>query len=205
MRIRRSRSHEPDEKGSIIVELALVVPVLMIIILGLFEMGMAWNAKQTVVQAGRGGARTVTQLGQDNLADASALRSVAATVGEDTDRIIRVVVFEPDAAGNPPAVCNDEFVNNEAGAPCNVYYPADILQLGNDGHFDGNLASDLSCGGSSASSNWCPAARSDYQIDATFVGVMVVLEQDYFTGLFNRTTYRITESTIMRIEPEVQP
>ncbi len=201
------RTDRDGEKGSIIVELALVVPVLMIIVLGLFETGMMWNANQGVVQAARGGARTVSQLGKDDLSDMSALRAVAATIGSDTDRIIRVVIFEPNAAGNAPATCVDDVIGNEAGQNCNVYVQADIAQLNNDGHFDGSLGDDTSCG-AGASSNWCPGApgeRSDFQQTATFVGVQVVLEQDYLTGFFGPGTYEITETTVMRIEPKVQP
>jgi Flp pilus assembly protein TadG len=39
------------------VEFALIVPVLMLLIVGVFEFGRAWNAHQAVTDAAREGAR----------------------------------------------------------------------------------------------------------------------------------------------------
>jgi len=46
-----------SDEGQAVVEFALVVPVLMLLIVGVFEFGRAWNAHQAVTDAAREGAR----------------------------------------------------------------------------------------------------------------------------------------------------
>jgi Flp pilus assembly protein TadG len=45
------------EAGQATVELALVLPILMIIVIAVFEFGRAWNVRQVVTDAARVGAR----------------------------------------------------------------------------------------------------------------------------------------------------
>ncbi|HEX8360721.1 MAG TPA: TadE/TadG family type IV pilus assembly protein [Longimicrobium sp.] len=45
------------EQGQALVEFALVVPVLLLLVVGIFEFGRAWNAHQAVTDAAREGAR----------------------------------------------------------------------------------------------------------------------------------------------------
>ncbi len=48
----RSSRRNPDgtrQRGAVLVELTLVVPILVTIVLGMFEIGMAWSASQNVV------------------------------------------------------------------------------------------------------------------------------------------------------------
>ncbi len=44
-------------RGSVAVEFALFVPVLLMLIMGIIELGSAWYAKQMMVNASREGAR----------------------------------------------------------------------------------------------------------------------------------------------------
>jgi Flp pilus assembly protein TadG len=43
--------------GQALVEFALVAPVLLLLVVGIFEFGRAWNAHQAVTDAAREGAR----------------------------------------------------------------------------------------------------------------------------------------------------
>jgi Flp pilus assembly protein TadG len=43
--------------GQAIVEMALILPVLLMLVLGILEFGRAWNAKQVITDAAREGAR----------------------------------------------------------------------------------------------------------------------------------------------------
>ena len=45
------------ERGSVIVEFALFLPVLLVILFGIIELGSAWYFKQVMVNASRDGAR----------------------------------------------------------------------------------------------------------------------------------------------------
>lgn len=69
-------------RGQATVELALVTPLLMIIVVGIFEFGRAWNEKQVITNAARDGARvaalTLNSGGQ--IADDSANNTIARTL-----------------------------------------------------------------------------------------------------------------------------
>lgn len=45
------------ERGQGLVEMAMVLPVLLLLIIGMFEFARAWNAKQVITDAAREGAR----------------------------------------------------------------------------------------------------------------------------------------------------
>lgn len=62
------------DRGQSLVELAIVLPVLMAIVIGIFEFGRAWNVRQTVTHAAREAARlavirTSTGTGVDDVID----------------------------------------------------------------------------------------------------------------------------------------
>lgn len=46
-----------DNRGQATVELALVMPILLLLVIGVFEFGRAWNQKQVITDAARQGAR----------------------------------------------------------------------------------------------------------------------------------------------------
>ena len=59
-RTRPTRTHHgrrPGERGQAMVEMALILPVLLLLIIGMLEFSRAWSAKQVVTDAAREGAR----------------------------------------------------------------------------------------------------------------------------------------------------
>lgn len=83
------------ETGQAAVETALLVPFLLILLLGIFEFGRAWNVKQVVTDANREAARqAVVQdplITQDSVRgvirgalDRSGIPDTAATITFDT-------------------------------------------------------------------------------------------------------------------------
>jgi Flp pilus assembly protein TadG len=44
-------------RGQALVEFALILPLMMLLLLGILEMGRAWNVKQVLTDAAREGAR----------------------------------------------------------------------------------------------------------------------------------------------------
>lgn len=82
--------------GQAAVEMALVLPLLLILLLGIMEFGQAWNAKQVVTDAAREGARLAVvqdvSIDQDsvealvtNALGRSGIPSSAATIEFDRD------------------------------------------------------------------------------------------------------------------------
>jgi Flp pilus assembly protein TadG len=63
-----------NRRGQALAEFALVLPMILLFIAGVVEMGRAWNIKQTVTDAAREGARwTVVQ--DEDLADLAAVEA----------------------------------------------------------------------------------------------------------------------------------
>ncbi len=187
-----------SERGAILVELSIVMPLLIVLVLGIFEITVAWGQDQTVVQAARSGARAVTQTGQEERADQVALRSIKATFDDRWTDVQRVVVYEATSAGGaPPSACIAAAVTvSPGGVNCNVYVNADLADVLNVSRFtDGP-----DCG-SAKSSNWCPSVRDRGLNTGDWVGVWVEYDQPWLTGLFPIGGYTITERTVMRMEP----
>jgi Flp pilus assembly protein TadG len=67
--------HAPD-RGAVAVELALLLPLLLLIVFGIIDFGRALNAQITLTQAAREGAR-LAALNQPNVVS----RTQAAAVG----------------------------------------------------------------------------------------------------------------------------
>jgi Flp pilus assembly protein TadG len=63
--------------GQALVEMALVLPVLLILVLGILEFGRAWNTKQVVTDAAREGARLAVVQNNDITPD--SVRAAVAT------------------------------------------------------------------------------------------------------------------------------
>ncbi len=51
------RGRRSDRRGQALVEFALTLPLLMLLLMGIVEIGRAWNMKQTLTDAAREGAR----------------------------------------------------------------------------------------------------------------------------------------------------
>ena len=52
-----------DDTGQAMVEFALVLPILLMLVIGIFEFGRAWNAYQVITDAAREGARNMVVAG----------------------------------------------------------------------------------------------------------------------------------------------
>ena len=193
--LRRRNPNGTRQRGAVLVELTLVVPVLVTIVLGMFEIGMAWSSSQTVVQSSRSGARTVSQLGTYAYSDQEALRSALSSFGTDVGQVRRVSIYEYDAAepNGVPSSCTTGTTGNR-----NSYGPLDFAQVTNASHF---ADSDTACGTANASSSWCPTGRSDSQSTATLVGVEVEYAHTPVSGFFGVADRILTQRIVMKIEP----
>jgi Flp pilus assembly protein TadG len=84
------------DRGSAAVEMALVLPMLLLVLFGLIDFGRGFNAQMQLTQAAREAVRVKALRGTD--ADASA-RVAAATVGL-TAPLPSVTTSTPCAAGD---------------------------------------------------------------------------------------------------------
>ena len=92
---RRHAATDPRDRGSVAVEFALLLPVLLLIIFGVIDFGRAINAQITLTQAAREGAR-LASLGYSTSAVQSRAQSAATGLSPVT---VTVLAACPAGAG----------------------------------------------------------------------------------------------------------
>lgn len=73
MRSGLGRARRFNERGQALAEFALVLPLVLLFIAGIVEMGRAWNIKQVVTDAAREGARYAVV--QDMAVDSNVVKA----------------------------------------------------------------------------------------------------------------------------------
>jgi Flp pilus assembly protein TadG len=78
--MRRGKPAQASERGAAAVEFALIMPVLIVMIFGMVDMGMAINAQAIVSNAAREGARAASFNGADTTATTTGVTSAAKSL-----------------------------------------------------------------------------------------------------------------------------
>ncbi len=197
MRDRRERG----ERGAALTEfLVFVSPLLVMLVFGIIEFGSAWRDSLVVSTSSRAGARTVSNLGDDELSDYSAIASAVAGLDSiDPANVQSIVVFRSASPSGalPNALCATQSVPGQ----CNYYdYGTALAAVPAD--FQTATAA-TTCNGQPDQA-WCPAGREKrLSVGPDYVGVRIEVHHDWVTGIFPHGGITITETTIMRIEPRI--
>lgn len=197
MRARRRLTANGDERGAVLVELAIITPFLLLLVLGLAELGFRTHSSQTIVGATRAAARVASSAGDDRLADYTALQALAGALDSyDPADIDRIIIFNASTLdGSLPAGCAVGAVSGK----CNHYGAADLATIVTDFGTTG-----VTCTGTSPDASWCPLDRNTEQLPASdWLGVQVWVRHTSFAPFLSDTT--LSETTIMRLEPRFEP
>lgn len=180
-----------------LVELALLLPLLLTMALGVADLGFAIRSDLTVTQATRSGARTAASVGSVDAADYQIIRSVAASSQSLVEsEIERIVIYRATTdAGDVPEACLSTAVGAGVAGSCNVYGPEAFSAP------EACFAA-ATCAGIDPDP-WPAAARVTSQAGAgpDFLGVHLVYRQASIMPLFPWSEYDISSSTVMRLEP----
>jgi Flp pilus assembly protein TadG len=200
-----------DDRGSLIPEFALAVPLMIFLVLGIFEFGMAWRNSNILASIVRGGARTAGQMQDNPQADRVALDSYMGSVGQmkraTTQKVIIYRVNASNANGAVPPACRTV---STAGAPpygintginavqCNVYIPSQLTSA--------NLvSSNFGCASGDYDSFFCPTGRSKAlgtpASAPASLGFYAEVGYDLITGLIGSGTITMKDKATYRIEP----
>jgi len=79
-----------NERGQALVEFALLLPFLMLLVIGVVEMGRAWNVKQVITDAAREGARVAVVANPAIISTAqvdSVVKAYTARAGVDSAQV----------------------------------------------------------------------------------------------------------------------
>lgn len=197
-RLRRGRG----DRGLAMVEFAVVAPLLALLVAGILEFGTAWRDNLTVTNATRSAARVASNLGDARLADYEALVTLDAAIAQmEGVTLDGVLIFDASAAdGRPAAACFDAGGNprDSSTGNCNYYSAAEIASL-STADFPGTT----SCAGA-LDVHWCPVTerQTTQSLGLDDVGVWMRIERDWYTGVFPGTGFTITDTTVMRLEPD---
>ncbi len=191
----RAASHPVPvrERGAAIVELAIVAMLLVALIAGTYDFGMAWKTTLGVTEGSRAAARVGSAVGPDINADKSIVTGLQSTLASSglLDDVERVVIFKAtNLDGAVPALCK-----TSTASGCNVFTGAEFRLVKQATLVDANGC--LAVG----SKGYCPKARDNVQLNAHYIGIWVKVRYDYEFG-FNGTGIDIERATIMRLEPK---
>jgi hypothetical protein len=196
----RRRNRRGDDRGVAIVEMALALPLLVGLAMGVLEFGMVFRNTNVLERSTSAGARIGSSVGPGPMADFEILQAINSTVSSASDlEVERVVIFNSTSAdGSVPANCQG--TSSQAGV-CNVYNAGQVASANPAVGF-ARGGSPLTCVAGSWDSAWCPTTRNnDPQHGAVvYLGVHVEARLPAYTGLFG-DEFVLRETSIFRLEP----
>jgi len=207
--LERLRSSE-RERGAVVVEAALAIPILILVILGSIEFGFGWEAKSANTAAVRTGLLRAASIGDKPETDMRILQSVISEVGADNvDRVSWVVLFEVN--GTDHQATAETCATNGGGGfgvRCVYYDSGDLANIlaapdpsaFQSANFDIGSGFDEATGlyncdtGKLDSGDFCAGARTasgDIEI-----GLAVRYEHEWATGIFPFDPPTFTDLTV---------
>jgi hypothetical protein len=189
------------DRGASLVELALVLPFLLLLGLGTSELGFAWVAHDRAQTSGAQAARVAAVSGSRLQTDRDILLALQVSLPPDLlAKLDRVVIFKPaSASGAVPTGCIKAAGNtSETGnASCNTYTGATVRSV--------TATSMIRFGGGATAVDryWAPVTRKDTLAGPPdYIGVWLRTTHENLTGSFFGDT-TLTKVTISRIQPDL--
>jgi Flp pilus assembly protein TadG len=195
MRVRAPRRR--GERGATLIESAIITPVLMLFVFGIFEFGFAFRDYLTVANSTRDGARAASVAGAELDADYRALLSISrASAALPDDAIEQIIIYKaagPDA--DPTAGC---LAGTSVPGVCNVYLASDLQRPADE--FGCNVTSTVAP--NAPDDAWCPTTReTSVGSGLDYVGVFIAINHDYVTGMFG-SQIEMDDRMILKVEPQ---
>lgn len=192
-RSRRQRPRRFGERGSVIVESAIVLPVVFLCIFGTLEFGLAFRSYLTLTNSTRDAARFASSLGKDPDADFQVVNEIRTSLSAlKGGTLSKVIIFK--GSGSQSTTSSGALAACRAGSVpdlCNTYTGSSLT----------STASAFGCGYSSPDRYWCPAVRKENVSDPPdYIGVYIESIHHGVTGAFG-STRTFHDEIVMRIEP----
>lgn len=167
------------QRGATLIEMAIVMPVLVLLLVGILEVGMAFKDYLTVSFSAREGARAGAFLGNDVNADCDIIKVVVPSLGGGLTHLQRLEIYRADANGQQIPSDTNTYVYT-AGDP-------------------------LDCTNWTATVQWPSTSRQTVAgaLPLDILGVRLIVDRSWITGFppFSGS-YTLNETTIVRMEPE---
>ena len=163
--------------GSVMVELALVAPFLVLLVLGVFEFGNVYRDKTLLAGSLRSAGRTASQSGTISSADQLALTAFYASASKlKSATLQKVIIYKASSAsGPPPAACLTASTSGTApfgvSGVCNVYKGSQVSAAA-AGLSTFNFSNPPNCTDTTDwDHNWCWSTRVLTPAAADYLGV----------------------------------
>jgi hypothetical protein len=204
---RRPAPRLSGDGGSVVVEAAIVLPLLLVLAGGIIDFGLGLRA-QTVLQtavrnAARGGAAAVS----DPTADILILSTLQAGVsGFSSLDIDKVIVYESPTSGLAPPACTGLEPNNLTATGitnvCNIY---SAQQMNVAANTPGSFVRANTSGACTSGWDrfWCPRTMRTASLTGTVDGLGVWVRANYtpYTDVFSTGDIVLTDYIVMNLEP----
>jgi Flp pilus assembly protein TadG len=95
------RPDKPTRRGAVIVEMALAMPVFLMVVLGIIEFGRAMMVSQLLTNGAREGARLAILTGSTNTQVAQSVKDFLQASANVSPGDVNVSIAVVPAAGNP--------------------------------------------------------------------------------------------------------
>jgi len=195
---RTSATRLQGDDGAVLVELALVFPLLVLLAIGVLEYGSAWGDATTVERALLTSGRVLSNEGNARQADQEALLALASGLepGQRSD-VQKVIIFDATTTSTVPNACRNA---STTGPPpygvsgvCNVYTGSQVANA-----LTGAFTGTNCVGGWDA--RWCPTTRVREPVPDR-VGVFVQVHYAPVTGLLPPSGITLDRTTVYQLEP----
>lgn len=174
-------NRDARERGATLVEMAIVLPLLLLLVLGLMELGLAFKSYLSVSAAARDGSRMTAVMGSSAISDCETLKAVAGSLepAGELDHLLHIDIFEAQAdGGQNPATTNQYKLTGADPTDCGSW-----TLIGAEG--------------------WPWGDRGVKFGELDIGGVRVVVDHDWVTGFPPfQGDITIDEDAIARLEPE---
>ena len=198
------RAHRNRERGAVLVEAAIAIPLLLFVILGSVEFGVGWEAKSATTGGLRSGLLRASALANEPETDLRTLQSIVGEIGADNaDRISWVVIFDADP-GNGTIneivdECRDAVLGGGTRPFCVGYTQQNLIDIATTNTIDFtnfDQTQDATCDtGLLDSGNFCATSRTlSGDIE---VGVAFEYQHRWLTGIlpFGAPTFREVQTS----------
>lgn len=200
---RRTSRHGHRARGAAVLEMVLVAPLLILLLFGIAEFGLAWTSGNRLEGAVSTAARVGSSQGSRTDADRAILMSLRAAMPDDLlANVTRVVIFSSNREGEMAEGCLD----NTPGVGVGDGTPGAQTSADRCNTYSGNtlrtVTSTTNLG--SSQNHWQPEDRRDTLArPPDYIGVYVETRHDDFSGTFWRDGFVLERTSIYRIQPDI--
>lgn len=183
------RRFSTRDHGANLVEFAIVMPIILLVVIGILEVGVAFRDLLTVSNAAKEGVRVVAAMGDDPLSDCMVLTktSSALSTSVSLSNLLTIEIFRADSNGDPIAGDTNVYTLpvGANAADCTKWSPNPMTV---------------------SSLAWSPLDRKvkiGPTVDLDIAGVRVTYTHNWITGFPPFIgSFIVDQATVSRLEPE---